>query len=57
MAIEYLKKAAKTPADRVGRGAQVVDEMLATIARDGESSGARVRAKSRRLDGRHRGKC
>ena len=48
MAIEYLKKAAKTPASESGEARKVVDEMLATIARDGEAA---VREYARKLDG------
>ena len=47
MAIEYLKKAAKTPASESGEARKVVDEMLATIARDGEAA---VREYARKLD-------
>ena len=47
MAIEYLKKAAKTPASESGEARKVVDEMLATIARDGEAA---VRDYARKLD-------
>ncbi len=47
MAIEYLKKAAKTPATESGEARKVVDQMLATIARDGE---AVVREYARKLD-------
>ena len=48
MAIEYLKKAAKTPASESGEARKVVNEMLATIARDGEAA---VREYARKLDG------
>ena len=48
MTIEYLKKAAKTPASESGEARKVVDEMLATIARDGEAA---VRDYARKLDG------
>ena len=48
MAIEYLKKAAKTPASESGEARKVVDEMLSTIARDGEAA---VREYARKLDG------
>ena len=47
MAIEYLKKAAKTPATESGEARKVVDEMLATIARDGEAA---VREYAKKLD-------
>ncbi len=47
MAIEYLKKAAKTPASESGEARKVVDEMLATIVRDGETA---VRAYAKKLD-------
>ena len=47
MAIEYLKKAAKSPASESGEARRVVDEMLATIARDGEAA---VRAYAKKLD-------
>ncbi|MGH6608812.1 MAG: histidinol dehydrogenase [Burkholderiaceae bacterium] len=48
MTIEYLKKAAKTPATESGEARRVVDEMLATIERDGEAA---VRAYAQKLDG------
>jgi len=48
MAIEYLKKAAKTPATESGEARKVVDQMLATIARDGEAA---VREYAKKLDG------
>ena len=48
MAIEYLKKAAKSPASESGEARKVVDEMLATIARDGEAA---VREYAKKLDG------
>jgi sulfopropanediol 3-dehydrogenase len=48
VAIEYLKKAAKTPASESSEARKVVDEMLATIARDGEAA---VREYARKLDG------
>ena len=47
MAIEYLKKAAKTPATESDAARKVVDEMLATIGRDGEAA---VRAYAKKLD-------
>jgi sulfopropanediol 3-dehydrogenase len=47
VAIKYLKKAAKTPASESGEARKVVDEMLATIARDGEAA---VREYARKLD-------
>ena len=47
MAIEYLKKAAKSPASESGDARKVVDEMLAKIARDGEAA---VREYARKLD-------
>src|ERR671913_788039 len=47
MAIQYLKKAAKTPATESGEARKVVDEMLATIERDGEAA---VRAYAKKLD-------
>jgi sulfopropanediol 3-dehydrogenase len=46
--VEYLKKAAKTPDTETGNARKVVDEMLATIARDGEAA---VREYARKLDG------
>ena len=46
--IEYLKRAAKTPATESGDARKVVDEMLASIARDGEAA---VREYARQLDG------
>ncbi len=48
MAIEYLKKAPKTGATESGEARKVVDEMLATIARDGEAA---VREYANVLDG------
>jgi sulfopropanediol 3-dehydrogenase len=48
MAIEYLKKAAKTPATESGEARRVVDEMLATIAQRGEQA---VREYAQKLDG------
>ena len=48
MGIEYLKKAAKTPETESGNARKVVDEMLAQIARGGESA---VREYARKLDG------
>jgi sulfopropanediol 3-dehydrogenase len=48
VAIEYLKKAAKSPASESGEARKVVDEMLATIARDGEAA---VREYAKKLDG------
>ncbi|MEO8186620.1 MAG: histidinol dehydrogenase [Burkholderiaceae bacterium] len=48
MAIEYLKKAAKTPETESGEARKVVDKMLATIAREGEAA---VREYAQRLDG------
>ena len=48
MATEYLKKAAKTPATESGEARKVVDQMLATIARDGEAA---VREYAKKLDG------
>ena len=48
MAIEYLKKAAKTPATESDAARKVVDEMLATIAREGEAA---VREYAKKLDG------
>jgi sulfopropanediol 3-dehydrogenase len=47
VAIEYLKKAAKSPASESGEARKVVDEMLATIARDGEAA---VREYAKKLD-------
>ena len=47
MAIEYLKKAAKTPATESGEARKVVEEMLATIGRGGEAA---VRAYAKNLD-------
>ena len=47
MAIEYLKKAAKTPATESDAARKVVDEMLATIKREGEAA---VRAYAKKLD-------
>ncbi len=46
--IEYLKKATKTAATESGEARKVVDEMLATIARDGEAA---VREYAEKLDG------
>ncbi len=54
MAIEYLKKAAKTPATESDAARKVVDEMLATIARDGEAAVRAYAKKARRLERRHR---
>ena len=48
MSIEYLKKAAKTPATESNEARKVVDEMLATIARRGEAA---VREYAQNLDG------
>ena len=48
MAIEYLKKAAKTADTESAKARIVVDEMLAQIARDGEPA---VREYARKLDG------
>lgn len=48
MAIEYLKKAAKTADTESANARIVVDEMLAQIARDGEPA---VREYARKLDG------
>ncbi len=48
MAIEYLKRAAKTPASESDAARKVVDEMLATIALGGEAA---VREYARKLDG------
>ena len=48
MAIEYLKKAAKTPATESGEARKVVDEMLAAIAQRGEAA---VREYAQSLDG------
>jgi sulfopropanediol 3-dehydrogenase len=47
VAIEYLKKAAKTPASESGEARKVVDEMLAAIARGGEAA---VREYAKKLD-------
>lgn len=47
MAVEYLKKAAKTPETESGNARKVVDEMLAEIRRRGEDA---VREYARRLD-------
>jgi sulfopropanediol 3-dehydrogenase len=47
MAIEYLKKAAKTPETETGAARKVVDEMLAEIEARGEAA---VRAYAERLD-------
>jgi sulfopropanediol 3-dehydrogenase len=47
MAIEYLKKAAKTPETESGAARKVVDEMLAAIRAGGEAA---VRDNARRLD-------
>ena len=47
MGIEYLKKAAKTPATESGEARRVVDEMLATIAQRGEQA---VREYAQKLD-------
>ena len=47
MAIEYLKKAAKTPETESGNARRVVDEMLAEIQRNGEAA---VREYARKLD-------
>ena len=52
MAIEYLKKAAKTPATESDAARKVVDEMLATIGRDGEAA---VRAYAKRFAERVKG--
>lgn len=46
--IEYLKKAAKSPATESAEARRVVDEMLDSIARDGEAA---VRAYAQKLDG------
>ena len=48
MAIEYLKKATKTPATESGAARKVVDEMLAAIAQRGEAA---VREYAASLDG------
>jgi sulfopropanediol 3-dehydrogenase len=48
MAIDYLKKAAKTPETEAGEARRVVDEMLATIAQRGEPA---VREYAEKLDG------
>lgn len=48
MAIEYLKKAAKTPETETGNARKVVDEMLAEIGARGEDA---VREYARKLDG------
>ena len=45
--MEYLKKAAKTPETETGNARKVVEEMLATIGRDGEAA---VREYARSLD-------
>ena len=45
--IEYLKKAAKTPASESGEAREAVDEMLAAIVRGGEAA---VRAYAKKLD-------
>lgn len=47
MAIEYLKKAAKTPETETGNARRVVDDMLAEIAARGEDA---VREYARQLD-------
>ena len=47
MAIEYLKKAAKTPETETASARKVVEEMLARIERDGEAA---VREYARALD-------
>jgi len=47
MAIEYLKKAAKTPETETGNARRVVDEMLAEIGARGEDA---VREYARKLD-------
>ena len=47
MAIEFLKTASKTPSSESGEARKVVDEMLATITRDGEAA---VRDYARKLD-------
>jgi len=48
MAIEYLKKAAKTPETETGAARKVVEEMLAEIERRGEAA---VREYAAKLDG------
>ena len=48
MAIEYLKKAAKTADTESANALIVVDEMLAQIVRNGEPA---VRESARKLDG------
>lgn len=48
MAIEYLKKAAKTPTTESGEARKVVDAMLAAIAQRGEAA---VREYAQSLDG------
>ena len=53
-AMEYLKKAAKTPETETGAARKVVDEMLAAIAQRGEAGGARLRAEARPVDRRDR---
>src|SRR5258706_282528 len=47
MSIEYLKKATKTPETESSNARKIVDEMLAEIARGGESA---VREYARKLD-------
>ena len=47
MAIEYLKKASKTPETESGAARQVAEEMLAEIARRGEAA---VREYAQKLD-------
>src|SRR5258706_10906920 len=47
MAVEYLKRAAKTPESESGNARQVVDEMLAEIGRRGEAA---VRDYAAKLD-------
>jgi len=47
MAIEYLKKAARTPDTETGTARKVVEEMLAEIERRGETA---VREYAAKLD-------
>src|SRR5512135_281553 len=48
MAIEYLKRAAKSPETETGTARRVVEEMLGEIERRGEAA---VRAYAAKLDG------